>query len=295
METSKVIHSILSLLKIRHYIKNLFVLLPLFFAARFTDMMLLWQAFLAFVSFCLMASSVYVFNDIYDIEEDRIHPQKKDRPIAGGTISISFARMLDLILSLSSLAMAWVINIQLIYVLLIYKILNILYTLILKKMAILDVMVLSLGFVLRLYAGSVSTDVVLSEWIIIMTFLLSLLIVMGKRRHDVLFFEQKEIVLRKAVAGYNSTFLNYTMVMLSSIIIVAYIMYTVAPASRARFGSDYLFVTVFWVIAGILRYLQLLFVHRTEDPPVRLLYRDIPLKLVLAAWLFNFLYFIYMS
>jgi 4-hydroxybenzoate polyprenyltransferase len=270
------------------------VLLPLFFSAQFTNKLLLWQALLAFASFCLMASSVYIFNDIHDAGEDRIHPHKKDRPIAAGTVSIALARMLDLILSLSSLALAWMVNWQLVYVLLIYKALNILYTLVLKRLAILDVMVLSLGFVLRLLAGSVSTGVVLSEWIIIMTFLLSLLIVFGKRRHDVLFFEQKEIVLRKAVSGYNSVFLNYAMVMLSSVIIVAYIMYTVSPASTARFGTNYLYVTVFWVIAGIFRYVQLLFVFKTEEPPVSLLMKDHPLKLILLAWFLNFLYFIYM-
>jgi len=289
------IKSIIQLLKPSHYLKNLFVFLPLFFSAHFTRVELLWQAFLAFASFCLIASSVYIFNDLIDAKEDRIHPDKKDRPIAARQIKATTAGLLDIVLTLSGIAIALSINMSLVWVLIIYKFTNILYTLFLKKIAIIDVMVLSIGFVLRLFAGSVSTQVVLSVWIIIMTFLLSLLIVLGKRRLDVLFFEQKEIELRKVVAGYNRIFLDYSMVMLSSVTIVAYIMYSISPESTSRFGTNYLFVTAFWVVAGILRYLQLIFVEKTNRTPVQLLIRDHPLKFILLAWLFNFLYFIYLN
>jgi 4-hydroxybenzoate polyprenyltransferase len=292
MENNR-INSILKLLRPSHYIKNLFVLLPLFFSAQITNNSLLGNSLLAFVSFCLIASSVYVFNDIYDLDEDRIHPAKKTRPIASGAISIPLAIILDLILSMSGLVLAYLVNYDLLFVLVAYKLINILYTLVFKKIAILDIMVLSLGFVLRLYAGSVSTGIKLSEWIIIMTFLLSMLIVLGKRRNDVLFFERDEIILRRVVKGYNSMFLNYTMIMLSSVIIVSYIMYTVSPEIQQRFGTGHLFITVFWVLAGILRYLQLLFVFDLEENPVRLLIKDHPLKLILLAWFLNFLYFLY--
>jgi len=289
------ISNILKLLRPTHYIKNLFVLLPLFFSAQITNNLLLGNALLAFASFCLIASSVYVFNDIYDVEEDRIHPAKKTRPVASGAISIALASFLDLTLTLTGLFLAYLVNYKLLLVLVAYKLINILYTLIFKKVAVLDVMVLSLGFVLRLYAGSVSTGIKLSEWIIIMTFLLSMLIVLGKRRNDVLFFEQEKVVLRYTVKGYNSMFLNYSMIMLSSVIIVAYIMYTVSPEIRLRLGTDHLFTTVFWVVAGILRYLQLLFVYEAKENPVRLLIKDHPLKLILLAWFLNFLYFLYMT
>ena len=294
METT-LISNLLKLLRPTHYIKNLFVLLPLFFSAQITNSLLLWNAILAFISFCIIASSVYVFNDIYDVEDDRIHPEKKTRPIASGAISIPMALSIDVVFSMIGLFLAYIVNYKLLLVLVTYKLINIIYTLIIKKIAILDVMILSLGFVLRLYAGSVSTDVPLSEWIIIMTFLLSMLIVLGKRRNDVLFFEQNEIVLRQAVKGYNSMFLNYVMIMLSSVIVVAYIMYTVTPEIELRLNTRHLFITVFWVVAGILRYLQLLFVFETKENPVRLLIKDHPLKLILLAWFLNFLYFLYMA
>ena len=294
METT-LISNLLKLLRPTHYIKNLFVLLPLFFSAQITNSLLLWNAILAFISFCIIASSVYVFNDIYDVEDDRIHPEKKTRPIASGAISIPMALSIDVVFSMIGLFLAYIVNYKLLLVLVTYKLINIIYTLIIKKIAILDVMILSLGFVLRLYAGSISTGIDLSEWIIIMTFLLSMLIVLGKRRNDVLFFEQNEIVLRQAVKGYNSMFLNYVMIMLSSVIVVAYIMYTVTPEIELRLNTRHLFITVFWVVAGILRYLQLLFVFETKENPVRLLIKDHPLKLILLAWFLNFLYFLYMA
>ena len=294
METT-LLSNLLKLLRPTHYIKNLFVLLPLFFSAQITNSLLLWNAILAFISFCIIASSVYVFNDIYDVEDDRIHPEKKTRPIASGAISIPMALSIDVVFSMIGLFLAYIVNYKLLLVLVTYKLINIIYTLIIKKIAILDVMILSLGFVLRLYAGSISTGIDLSEWIIIMTFLLSMLIVLGKRRNDVLFFEQNEIVLRQAVKGYNSMFLNYVMIMLSSVIVVAYIMYTVTPEIELRLNTRHLFITVFWVVAGILRYLQLLFVFETKENPVRLLIKDHPLKLILLAWFLNFLYFLYMA
>lgn len=286
--------NVLNLLRPTHYIKNLFVLLPLFFGAQFTNSTLLVNALMAFASFCLIASSVYVFNDIFDVPEDRIHPEKKNRPIASGAISIPLAYLIDIVLTTIGLVLAYVVNPQLVFVLIAYKLINIVYTLVLKKIAILDVMVLSLGFVLRLYAGSVSTGIVLSEWIIILTFLLSMLIVLGKRRNDVLFFERDEIVLRQVVKGYNSMFLNYSMIMLSSVIIVAYIMYSVSDEVSDRLGTNHLYITVFWVVAGILRYLQLLFVFDLKQNPVKLLILDHPLKFILLAWFLNFLYFLYM-
>jgi len=110
----------------------------------------------------------------------------------------------------------------------------------------------------------------------------------------VIIFEQQDIVLRKVVNGYNSLFLNQVMVLLSSVIIVAYIMYTVSPEIHSRLGTEYLFVTVFWVVAGVLRYLQLLFVFKANDNPVRLFLKDNPLKLIMLAWFLNFFYFLYL-
>lgn len=285
---------LLVLVRPTHYLKNLLIILPLFFSGQMTDFQLVKSAVLAFLGFCLIASSVYVFNDIFDLEEDRNHPYNRTRPIASGAVSVRAAYLLDLVLTLSALLISFLVNLQLFFVVLGYKLLNVFYTLVIKKLAIVDVMVLSLGFVLRLLAGSAATSVQLTEWIIIMTYLLSLLIVLGKRRNDVVAFEQQEVILRKAVRGYNSLFLNQAMVLLSAVVIVAYIMYTVSSEIQSRLHTQYLFTTVFWVVAGVLRYLQLLFVFNADENPVRLLIKDTPLKLILGAWLIHFFYFLYL-
>lgn len=295
MEKNTLIGNFLKLIRPHHYVKNLFVFLPLLFAGKITEAAMLIDAGWAFLSFCLISSSVYIFNDIMDREEDRVHPENRTRPIAAGLIRVSHGYILDLLFTLGALIIAYLNGIELLLVILGYKLLNILYSLILKRIPIFDVMILALGFVLRLYAGSVSTEVPLTEWIIIMTFLLSMLIGLGKRRNDVLFMEQEGIALRLSVKHYNSGYLNYGMVILSSVIIVAYIMYTLDPVTVRRFGDNDLFITAFWVVAGILRYLQLLFVEKRTENPVMLFIRDLPLKIIVLAWILNFLFFIYIS
>lgn len=293
MEKNRLINSIFILLRPTHYIKNFLVFLPLFFSGQFGDITLLLRTSFAFVSFCLVSSSVYVFNDLCDVNDDRIHPVNKTRPIASGTVSIRLAYLLDIVISIIAFTTLYLVNIDLFIVLLIYKLLNISYTLFLKKISILDILVLSLGFVLRLYAGSVSANIELTVWIIILAYLLSVLIALGKRRNDAIFYEKNGIVLRQAIVGYNLLFLNYSMLMISSIIIVAYILYTVSDETCSRLGTDKLFVTSFWVLAGVMRYLQLLFVFKKNKNPVSLLIKDTPLKIIILGWLLTFLFFLY--
>jgi len=147
--------------------------------------------------------------------------------------------------------------------------------------------------VLRLFAGSVVTGVFLTEWLISLTFLLSMMLALGKRRNDTKVFEAEGKLLRSSVKAYNLTFLNYIIIIISSVIIVAYIMYTLSPETCERIGTDKLYITSFWVLAGVIRYLQQIFVLDNNDNPVRLLIKDHPLKLILLAWIINFLIFIY--
>ncbi|WP_163709806.1 UbiA prenyltransferase family protein [Mangrovibacterium lignilyticum] len=284
----------IQVLKIPHYLKNLFVFLPLFFSTQLLHVDLILNASLAFICFCLMASSVYIFNDIGDLQEDQLHPEKKCRPIAAGKMSIRKARLLEISLASICLILSLTISLKLTLLLLSYKVLNICYTLFLKKIAIADVLTISLGFVLRILAGSLSTGIVLSSWIVIMTCLLALLIALGKRRVDVLYYRRHNIKLRKVVSGYGIRTINILMIIISIIIILVYIMYTIAPESIQRIGSQFLFETTFWVAAGISRYLQLIFIKHSSDPPVQMLLKDHPLKLILLGWILNFCYFIYL-
>lgn len=282
------------LIRPHHYVKNLFVFLPLFFAGQIHNLELLLSATLTFISFCLISSSVYVFNDIMDRFEDKNHPVNKLRPIASGKIKISIAYLLDIILTSIAFIIAYLVDMNVLYVIVGYKVLNILYSIGLKRVPIFDVMILAVGFVLRLYAGSAATGIMLTEWIIIMTFLLSMLLALGKRRNDVLYLEEEGVMLRSSIRHYNSLYLNFSMIILSSVVIVAYILYTLDQETIARVGSNKLYITSFWVIAGILRYLQILFVTKSKMNPVLLLVYDHPLKIILFAWIINFLLFIYL-
>ncbi|MDI6616246.1 MAG: UbiA family prenyltransferase, partial [Syntrophaceae bacterium] len=196
----------LSLLRIPQYLKNLFIFLPLFFALQLANVHLLGRAGLAFVFFCLLASGVYIFNDYHDREEDRRHPKKKIRPLAAGRVAAGSALALGALLTAAGLAGAWLLDVSLLYLFLMYLILNIFYTLKLKHVPLLDIFIIALGFVVRIFVGGVVTGVRIYPWIIVMTFLLSLFLALGKRRDDVLIFLNSGEKARKSVDGYTLSF-----------------------------------------------------------------------------------------
>lgn len=243
---------------------------------------------IAFVLFSLLASSIYIFNDLMDINEDRAHPTKKNRPLASGTVSVKNAKILILLLSLSSLSLSLLLNFELFIVLLAYFILNILYSIKLKHIAILDIFIIATGFVLRLFAGSVVTDINLSMWIILMTFLLAIFLALAKRRDDVLLSLGGQET-RKNIDGYNLEFVNAAMVLMAGVVVVSYIQYTISPEVIARIGTEYLYLTSFFVILGILRYMQITFVEQDSGSPSKIVIRDTFLKVTILFWLLSFL------
>jgi len=280
------LHSILKLLRPHQYIKNLLVFAPLFFTFSFNLEQVI-DCVVVFMLFSLIASSIYILNDYMDIEEDRQHPTKKYRPLASGKISRKNAKMLFFALSIPSLMAAYLINIELFLILLIYFILNIAYSLKLKHITIIDIFIIATGFVLRLFAGASVIDNQLSMWIIIMTFLLALFLAIAKRRDDVLLASQGKET-RKNIDGYNLEFVNAVMVFMSGVIVVAYILYTVSDDVIARFGTHYLFLTAFFVILGIMRYMQLTFVEQNSGNPTKIVLKDRFLQSTILLWLASF-------
>jgi 4-hydroxybenzoate polyprenyltransferase len=223
-----------------------------------------------------------------DINEDRAHPTKKYRPIASGAVSTKRAKSLILVLSLTSLSLSLILSFKLFIVLLIYFILNILYSIKLKHIAILDIFIIATGFVLRLFAGSVVTDINLSMWIILMTFLLAIFLALAKRRDDVLLsLEGQET--RKNIDGYNLEFVNAAMVLMAGVVVVSYIQYTISPEVIERIGTEYLYLTSFFVVLGILRYMQITFVEQDSGSPSKIVIRDTFLKVTILFWLISFL------
>ncbi|MGE4396668.1 MAG: decaprenyl-phosphate phosphoribosyltransferase [Sulfurimonas sp.] len=279
---------IIKLFRIHQYIKNLFIFLPLLFSFSFSDSQDNLNVLAAFLLFSLLASSIYIFNDLLDINEDRAHPTKRNRPLASGSVSKSTAISLMLILSTTSLSVSLLFNTELFTVLLIYFLLNIAYTLKLKHIAILDIFIIASGFVLRLFAGSSVTDIPLSMWIILMTFLLALFLALAKRRDDVLLsLEGQET--RKNIDGYNLEFVNASMVLMAGVVIVSYLMYTISPEVEGRLGTEHLYLTSFFVILGIFRYMQITFVEEDSGSPTKVVIRDKFLKLTILFWLISFI------
>lgn len=278
--------SIFKLLRIHQYIKNLCVFATLLFAFHFTVEGLA-QAVLAFVLFSLIASSIYVFNDLMDIEEDRQHPTKRFRPLASGDITKREAYVLTTTLAGVSLLTASLFAPKLACVLGFYFLLNIAYSVRLKHIPIVDIFFIATGFVLRVFAGAFATGVPASMWIIIMTFLLALFMALAKRRDDVLLASEGRAT-RKNIDGYNLEFVNAAMSVMSAVIIGSYIQYTVSEEVVQRLGTHYLYLTSMFVILGIMRYMQITFVQGASGSPTTIFLKDRFLQLTILLWLLAF-------
>lgn len=285
----------LQLLRPRDWAKNLFLLIPLFFSGAFFQ----WQAYpdliLGFIAFCCIASSIYIINDYRDIEDDKKHPEKSKRPLASGTVSKTASIVICLLLILAGFALAYFIRTKFLFVLSIYFLLNLAYSFGLKNIPILDIIILAAGFVLRIKGGAVIAYIGVSEWLNIMVFLLALFMAIGKRRDDILIKISSGNDMRKAVKGYNLEFLNVVLALVCAVIVVAYFMYTMSPEVRERLGTYRLYYTCLFVLAGIMRYLQIIFVQSASGSPTKILYKDRFIQLSLLLWIASFYLIIYMK
>lgn len=277
----------LRLLRIDHWTKNLFIFLPAFFGAGlFVDGV--WQdAVWGFFAFSLIASAVYVMNDYIDIDYDRNHPKKKNRPLASGAVQKSTALLLLGIILSVGLALAYWLAPAFFLICIAYFIINFLYSLWLKHIAIVDISIIALGFLFRIFAGGVVTNTPVSNWLIVMTFLLAFFLGLAKRRGEYL-VQTDGLPFRKALEGYNLPFLDASMTVCSTVVIVAYLMYCFSPEVVERIGSDKIYFTAIFVIIGILRYLQLTYVYGRTESPTRALQTDVFLRIVLFAWVAAF-------
>ena len=280
------VQNLIRLARPRHYAKNLLILAPLFFGLEFENIALLQQSLLAFVAFSLAASAIYSFNDLIDAESDRRHPVKQNRPIAAGQVSPQVARIFMLALLIGAWGITlWLPNRVILWIGL-YVVLNLAYSIRLKHMAILDVFLISLGFLLRLEVGSTATGIPLSTWIVLLTFMLALFIGLAKRRDDIL-LKNSGKTARAAIDGYNMDFVNHGMAVMAAVTTVAYIMYTLSPQVEARLHSEHIYLTVIFVVLGLLRYMQRALVENDTGSPVDILFRDRFIQLTVLGWVFT--------
>ena len=288
------IKHIIALLRPHQYIKNLFVFMPLFFAGQITDAGLLLNAVIAFVAFSFSASAIYILNDYHDIEADRQHPLKKGRPLVTGVVSKKMAGSLMVLLAVMGLSLMASLSLPALAILSAYIVLNISYSYLLKHIAILDVTLIAIGFVLQLFVGAITTEIKLSMWIVIMTFLLALFIALAKRRDDILLFLNTGTKMRKAIDGYNLQFIDGAMSIMASVIIVAYLLYTTSIDVVQQLQNEYLYLTSIFVILGIMRYLQITFVENNSGAPTKIILTDLFIQLTVLAWVLSFVWIIYL-
>lgn len=289
----------LQLLRPQQWLKNIFVFLPLFFNHQLLHSTKLTEALVVFIAFSFISSSIYCFNDILDIEEDKKHPTKRHRPLASGSVSKAQAYIIMLILAFSAFSIPLLCfnkekYIQISFLLLLYFAMNIAYCIKLKHIAIIDVFIISIGFVMRVISGGAATEIWVSQWIILLTLLLALFLAFAKRRDDVLIFNSSKIKARKNITRYNLDFLNNAISIIASMTMICYIMWCVSEEVIQRMGTDRLYITSIFVLMGILRYLQVTMVDAKSGSPTKILYKDHFIHICIAGWIITFYIILYL-
>jgi len=284
---------IIKLLRIKHYIKNFFIVIPLFFSGEFSQLDKLLNTTIVFIAFCLVASAVYILNDYLDIENDKLHETKKYRPLAAGTVSTEQAFTVFAFFLLIAGVLVLMVNMTAALLLLAYFAMNVAYSFHLKNFPLVDINIIAIGFVIRLFVGAVASQIELSQWIVIMTFLLALFLGLAKRRDDVLIFEETGVKARQKIDQYTRQFLDQSLSLLGGVAIVAYLMYVTSPQTIERMASDYLYLNSIFVITGILRYLYRTLVLNDSSSPTRALYTDRVLQLMIVGWVVSFAWVLY--
>jgi len=276
------------------WIKNVFVFAPLFFSGQATQGNKLQLTVLVFLAFSAMSSAVYLFNDINDRELDRLHPQKRFRPIASGALSVRLAGASAMMLAIISLGLVS-FSPGVVVFLLAYGVMNIAYSLWLKHVVIGDVFCIGLGFVFRVWGGGIAIDVMPSSWLILATFLLSLVLALAKRRHELLVLETTANTHRPVLEQYSLKLVDELISVVTPVTLITYILYTLDAGTIARFHSNLLYLTSIFVVFGIFRYLYL--VHRMNlgGSPVQLLMQDVPLSLAIVGWVVTFFLIVYVA
>ena len=286
----------LLLIRPQQWIKNGFVLIPMFFGGRLLNADDAIASVVTFFAFSFAASAIYCFNDIVDVDADRRHPVKCHRPIASGAVSVPTAYALMAVLALLSALLLFFLPQragETAGIVAFYFLLNMAYCLWLKRHAIIDVCTVAFGFVLRILAGGMACEVAVSNWLVLMTFLLALFLSFAKRRDDVLRMNETGEPPRRNTIRYNLTFVNQAITVTGTVTLVCYIMYTVSPEVVSRFHAPYLYLTSIFVLVGLLRYMQLTVVDEVSGDPTKILLRDRFTQAIVVAWIMSFLLIIY--
>ncbi len=268
----------------RQWAKNVLVLAALIFSKNLLDTTNLLRSLAAFAAFCLLSGAVYIINDLVDREGDRRHPEKRNRPIAAGRLGTGAAVAAAALAALAALAAGWFLDWHFFAVGLFYFVMQLAYSLRLKRIVVLDVLIMAVGFALRAIAGTFVIHVAISPWLFVCTLLLALFMALAKRRHELMFLEGGGISHRSVLGKYTETLLDQMIAVATSATVIAYCLYTIAPETTAKFGTHYLIATFPFVLYAVYRYLYLVYRKDLGGAPERALLSDVPLLVDIGLW-----------
>ncbi len=273
-----------SALRVYQWPKNLVVFAALVFAFELTRPEQILRSVAAFVVLCAASSAVYVLNDILDREKDRAHPDKRSRPIASGVVSIPAAVALLVTLTVGSLLAAYALHPKFCLTVIGFLVLNLLYSFALKKIMLVDVIAIAMGFAIRGIAGAVVLDVRFTNWLVVCTLFLALFLALGKRRREIGLLDAEAIRHREVLGHYTVPYLDSLMMILAGATLLTYTIYTCSPEVVERTGTDKLYLSLPFVVYGLFRYLYLVHHKRGGGDPSRTLLRDVPLLITVLLW-----------
>jgi 4-hydroxybenzoate polyprenyltransferase len=261
----------------KQWVKNVLLFAGLIFSHNLFELSNALRAVAGFFVFCLLSGTVYIINDLLDRENDRTHPEKAKRPIASGKVGAGPAMVWAGLCLAGSLAGAWFLGWRVFAVGAGYFVMQLAYSLRLKRVVILDVMIVAAGFVLRAIAGTYVVGVTVSPWMFVCIILLSLFVALAKRRHELVSLQGEAASHRSVLGNYSEPLLDQMMAVATSSTVIAYCLYTIAPETVAKVGSHNLLLTVPFVLYGIYRYLYLVYHKKQGGAPERLFLSDVPL------------------
>lgn len=281
----------IDLIRVKQWIKNLFIFAPLLFSKNLFNSNFFLKTLISFILLSFLTSGLYIFNDIIDLENDKHHPVKKERPLAKGYFSKKFAYSTAIIFISFSFLFSLFLDYKLTLIFIFYMLINVLYTIYLKKIVIIDVFIIALNFSLRIYSGSIVTGINISSWLVLCTLFLSLFLGFSKRRFEIISLKENANKHREVLSSYSIELLDKIIIVLSTSTILSYALYTVSLETKEKFGESLVFSIPF-VIYGILRYLYLIY-KTNEGEPTKLVTEDIPLLLTILLWIITSILFIY--
>lgn len=276
--------AIVELIRVRQWVKNLFVFAPLVFSLQLFNATSCLQAVTAFFAFCLVSSSLYAFNDIIDLERDKYHPRKKYRPLPAGNLTVAEGAVIGALCLGLGFLLAFTLEILVAVILGVYLLMNVVYSLWGKNVIVFDTMMIAMGFVLRVLAGAYAIAVRPSSWLLVATFFLALLLGLGKRYNELRVLEEDSANHRQVLEEYSEPFLKQLFAVASSATIVAYALYTMDDEVIAAFQTENLVFTLPFVVFGVFRYLYLVYRHEMGGDPTEMVYKDRAMLLTVVLW-----------